>query len=383
MRVPFFRLSFGDAEKKEVLEVLETGWVTSGPKVRQLEERIKKITGAHHAAAVSSGTAGLHLVLETLKLRIADEIITTPYTMAATAEAILYAGARPVFADIDPNTLNIDPVFVEKKINKKTKAIICVDIAGCPCDYQRLKGLARSHNLFLLDDAAHALGAKYRGKSLGSIANATVFSFYSTKNITTGEGGMVVSASKRLIEKIRLLSLHGMTSSGWKRHKGDSWKYDITQLGYKYNLSDLAAALGLGQLNRFKERQRRRTRLAARYLDGLANLAEFVELPCCGEMVQHAWHLFIIRIKPGRWRINRDRLIVELEKRGVGCGVHFIPIYRFSYFKKALNYKPSDFPNCESAFKRVISLPLYPDLSFEEVDYVCEVVTELAKKYQR
>ncbi len=381
MKVPFFRLSFSAEEKHEVLDVIERGWVTSGPKVRELEEMIKNITGAGYAAALSSGTAGLHLALETLNLQTGDEIITTPFTMAGTVQAIIHAGGRPVLADIFQENMNLNPVFVEKAVSKKTKAIVSVDMAGWPCDYERLTSVAQKYGLFLLDDAAHALGAKYRGQPVGRIADATVFSFYSTKNITTGEGGMVVSDSEDFIEKIRSLALHGMTSSGWKRYQGGSWRYDVTELGYKYNLSDLSAALGVGQLKRFEFLQKRRRELAARYLDNLAELSDFIDLPQCEGDMEHAWHLFIIKTIPRRWSISRDMLIEELEKAGVGCSVHFIPVYHFSYFKKILDYRPSDFPASENAFNRVISLPFYPDLTFEEVDYVTQTLKNLCERY--
>nr|MBN2278431.1 DegT/DnrJ/EryC1/StrS aminotransferase family protein [candidate division Zixibacteria bacterium] len=383
MKVPYFRLKFSSSERKEVLDALKTGWVTTGPKTARFEKEIIRLTGARYAAAVSSATAGLHLVMESLRPKAGEQVITTPFTMAATIEAILYSGANPILVDIDPVTLNIDPAAVEKKINKKTRAIAAVDIAGYPCRYDFLGSLAKTHKLFLLDDAAHALWAEFHGRPIGSLADATVFSFYSTKNITTGEGGMVVSNSNRLIEKVRHLSLHGMTSSGYKRYRGGSWKYDIITLGYKYNLPDLAAALGLGQLVNFEKNQARRTRLAERYRANLKNSAEFIELPPEGHNIRQAWHLFIIKLNLKRWKINRDKLIMELEKRGVGCGVHFIPVYRFSYFKKALPFRAKDFPECDKVFKRVISLPLYPDLSLKEVDYVCEVLTDLAAKFAR
>ncbi len=381
MKVPFFRLRLTDVEKKEVNDTLTKGWVTSGPKVRLFEGKICRLAGAKYAAAVASGTAGLHLALESLNLHPGDEIITTPFTMVATIEAILYAGATPVFADIDPVTLNIDTSSVEKKITDRTRAVVSVDIAGCPCDYTKLTRLSRQYKVDLVDDAAHSLGAKFKNKPVGSLADATVFSFYSTKNITTGEGGMVVSDSKRRIDKIKNLSLHGMTSSGWKRYAGGGWKYDITELGYKYNMSDLSAALGLGQLKRFKEMQKKRRQLAERYCENLKCLDEYIELPYRGADMTHAWHLFIIQLKLNRWRLKRDRVINELEKRGVGCGVHFIPVYHFSYFKKTMPYKPSDFPACENAYKRIISLPLYPDLSFKEVDYVCDVLSGLSETF--
>jgi len=381
--VPFFRLAFSNEEKKEIRDVLETGWVTSGPKVKLLEEQVRRLTGARYAAALSSGTAGLHLILESLGIGAGDEVITTPFTMAATVEAIMYTGAKPVLADIDQVSLNIDPGAIEEKISPKTKAVITVDMAGCACDYRELKKLCRKHRLYLIDDAAHSMGGAYNGRTIGSIADATVFSFYSTKNITTGEGGMVVSARRRLIDRIRHLALHGMTSSGWKRYHGGSWRYDITALGYKCNMSDLPAALGVGQMRRFGKLQEKRRKLARRYFDKLKDAADYIELPYYRDFDEHAWHLFIIKIDPRKWRIGRDRIINELEKNGVGCGVHFIPVYRLSYFKKALGYKPADFPHCETAFSRVISLPFYSDLSYREVDYVCDKIKSLAVKFAR
>ncbi|MCX6826384.1 MAG: DegT/DnrJ/EryC1/StrS family aminotransferase, partial [candidate division Zixibacteria bacterium] len=325
----------------------------------------------------------LHLVLKGLKIGKGDEVITTPFTMAATIEAILYTGARPVLIDIDPVTLNINSALIEKYISRKTKAIIAVDIAGWPCDYDNLRRIAQKCKLHLVEDAAHSLGAYYQGKPIGSIAEATVFSFYSTKNITTGEGGMVVTNSKSLADEVRLLALHGMTSSGWKRYSGGGWKYDINNLGFKYNMPDLAAGLGLGQLSRFDNLQKKRTSLAQRYLRHLEPLEDYLELPYRDTRSRHSWHLFIIKLDLCRWRISRDKLINELEKNGVGCSVHFIPIYRFSYFKKILKIQPRQFPFCESAFKRVISLPLFPDLSFREVDYVCDTLRTLTEKYRK
>jgi len=381
LKVPFFRLKLSSVEEREVMKVLRSGWVTTGPAVREFEDRVKKISGARYAVAVSSCTAGLHLALEALDIGPDDEVITTPFTMAATIEAILYCGATPIFADIDPITLNIDPNQIENKISSKTRAIIPVDIAGLPCDYDRLKKLARKDNLFIIEDAAHSLGAEFRGNPVGSLVDMTAFSFYSTKNITTGEGGMVVTNQKRIADKIRRLSLHGMTSSGWKRYSGGGWKYDIIDLGYKYNLSDLAAGLGLGQLERFNAFREKREKLAERYFLGLQDLKEYVELPRVDGKLRHAWHLFIIKIIPEKWKIGRDRIIDELESRGIGCGVHFIPIYHFSYFKKDLKLRRSNFPNTERSFRRVISLPFYFDLSFRQVDHVCAVMRDLVKKY--
>ncbi|SYZ74196.1 conserved hypothetical protein [Candidatus Zixiibacteriota bacterium] len=383
MEVPFFRLRLTSAEKKEVLDVVNSGWVTTGPKARQFEAAISEITGVRYAVAVSSATAGLHLALATLDIGTGDEVITTPYTMAATVEAIIYTGARPIFVDIDPETLNIDAGKIEARISRKTKAIIPVDIAGWPCDYDHLQRISRRNKIPLVQDAAHSFGAAYRNRPVGTHADLTVFSFYSTKNITTGEGGMVVSDKKVLADRIRHLSLHGMTSSGWKRYSGGGWRYDITELGFKYNLSDLSAALGLGQLKRLGEFQKKRSTLAASYFEGLSPLLDYIELPYFDKDSSHTWHLFIIKLHPEKWKISRDRLIEELEKKGIGCGVHFIPISHFSYFRKQLNLRPSDYPESSQAFRRVISLPFYPDLKKSEVAYVCRSLTDLAKKFGR
>jgi perosamine synthetase len=273
--------------------------------------------------------------------------------------------------------MNIDPAIVEPAITKKTKAIITVDISGCPCDYDRLTQISEKYGLFLITDGAHSLGAEYNGRPIGMIADATVFSFYPTKNITTGEGGMVVSNREELTKNVRLLSLHGMTSSGWKRFKGGSWKYDVVAPGYKCNISDINAALGVAQMKRFGEIQKRRENIALRYMKSLKDIEEYIELPYYPENCTHANHLFIIKINNERCPIDRDELIEKLESTGVGCGVHFIPVYHFSYFKKIFNCRPEDFPNCETAFNSVITLPLYPDLKNNEVDYVCETLRDL------
>jgi dTDP-4-amino-4,6-dideoxygalactose transaminase len=370
-------------EHREIEKVLKSGWITTGPAAREFEEKIKKLSGSRFAVAVSSGTAGLHLALAALNVGPGDEVITTPYTMAATIEAILYTGAKPVFVDIDPESLNINPFLIERKISSRSKAILAVDIAGYPCDYDVIMKISRKFNLPVVADAAHSLGAVYRGKSIGSISALTVFSFYSTKNITTGEGGMIVTNNKRLADRVRHLSLHGMTSSGWKRYSGGGWRYDITELGFKYNMSDLPAALGLGQLRRFPKQQKRRTEIAGQYTIGLKDCLDYFELPYFGRESLHAWHLFILRMNRSRWKIGRDRLIDELEKKGVGCGVHFIPIYRFTHFRKTLKLKKSAFPNSEKEFHRVISLPFYPDLRDAEIKYVCESLRQLIRKFGR
>ena len=383
LKVPFFRLKLGPTEKKSVYDVIKSGWLTTGPRVREFQQKVCKLTEAKYAVAVSSGTAGLFLAMKALSIGKGDEVITTAYTMVATVEAILHCGAKPVLVDIDPITLNIDYDSIKKKITKNTKAIITVDIAGWPCDYKPLKKLAKDNKLYLIDDAAHALGCKYGAKPIGSISDLSVFSFYPTKNITSGEGGMAVSNSKKTIKKIKHLSLHAMSSSGWKRYSGGSWKYDVTDLGYKFNLSDLSAGLALGQLKRFETMQNKRVKMAARYKSNLSYLSDYIELPYEDKTSTHAWHLFIIKLNLSKLKITRNRFIAEMEKCGIGCGVHFIPIYHFSYYNKNPKFNIKDFPNCEKSFKRVVSLPFYTDLSIAEVDYVCEVIKKLIKQYKK
>ncbi len=383
MRVPFFRLKFGPAEKKAVGEVIASGWVTTGPKVREFERAFAEFTGTKYAAAVSSGTAGLHLSLRALGIGPGDEVVTTPMTMAATVAAVLYCGAKPVLADIDPASLNIDPAEVERKLTKKTKAIIAVDMAGVPCEYNALRKLTRKRGIKLIEDAAHALGGEYGKMRIGTIADCTVFSFYPTKNITTGEGGMVTTGNKAVAERIRRLSLHGMDSSGWIRYRGGSWRYDIAELGYKYNMAELPAALGLVQLKRFEQFRKKREQLAERYKKGLRDLQDFLEIPAEYSDRISVRHLYIVKLNLKKWRIGRDRVIEELEKRGVGCGVHFIPLYRFKYYRDKLKYGPGDFPNTEASFMRIISLPFYVDLSFKEVDYVCGVFSKLVNRFAK
>ncbi len=383
MKIPFFSLELTSVEEAAVRKVIRSHWLTSGPNVSQFEEKVARLVHAKYAVATSSGTAGLHLALKALDIAPGNEVITTPYTMAATIEAILYCGAKPILADIDPDTLNIDPAQVESKVSRKTRGVVGVDIAGYPCDWQELRRIAREYRLCLIDDAAHSFGATYRGKPIGAWADATVFSFYPTKTITTGEGGMVVSDSQKIAAKVRTLSLHGMSSSGWKRHQGGNWRYDITDLGFKYNMPELSAAVGLAQLTRLSSLEKKRRRLERVYRKRLASLDEYLRLPYTTPDRESSRHLFIIRLNTDRWRISRDRLIFELEKAGIGCGVHYIPVYRFSYYRKMPGFNPWNYPHCEDTFRRVISLPFYPGLKANQVDYIGSTLEKLARKFTR
>jgi dTDP-4-amino-4,6-dideoxygalactose transaminase len=381
--VPFYRPSFGRGELAEVADTIKSGWVTTGKKAHLLEEKIAGYVGAKHAVAVNSCTAALHLLLSAADVGPGDEVITTPYTFASTTEAILYTGARPVYCDINYETLNMEPKTAARKIGRRTKVLLPVHIAGLPVAMDGFVTLSRAYKIKLFDDAAHALGAQYRGKPIGAIGDGSAFSFYATKNLTTGEGGMVTTRHAALAHKIRLLSLHGMSKGAWKRYaKGGSWRYDLLLLGYKYNLSDLAAALGLAQYAHFEAMQKARRSAAARYLRNLADI-EAVRLPAVDEQSVHAWHLFLLRLRLDQLRVGRDRFIAELGQRRIGTSVHFIPFFLHSYYRRQLKLDKRDFPNAYQAFKEVITLPFYPSLKTAEIDYVCDAIADLCKKYRR
>ncbi|MCP4569677.1 MAG: DegT/DnrJ/EryC1/StrS aminotransferase family protein [FCB group bacterium] len=381
--VPFYRQSFGRKEIAEVTDTIKSGWITTGKKARLLEEKICAYVGARQAMAVNSCTAGMHLLLKASGIGPGDEVVTTPYTFASTSEAILYTGAKPVYCDINYDSLNIEADTAAAKLNRRTKAILPVHIAGLPLHMDRFVSLVRSKKIKLFDDAAHAIGASYKGKMIGSIGDGSAFSFYATKNLTTGEGGMVTTRHAGLAKKIKLLSLHAMSKGAWKRYaKGGSWRYDLLDLGYKYNLSDMAASLGLVQFEKFDKLQAARKKAAARYIKNLQDI-DALKMPLVEDCSDHAWHLFILRLRLKQLKINRDHFIDELNKRNIGTSVHFIPLFLQSYYRKNLNLNRRDFPNADKAFREVITLPFFPDLKNAEIDYVCEVIETICRKQKR
>jgi dTDP-4-amino-4,6-dideoxygalactose transaminase len=310
-------------------------------------------------------------------------VITSPYTFAATGEAVLYLGARPVFVDIEPGTLNCDVGAVARAITRRTKVILPVHIAGLPCDMLAIDRLARRAGVAVIDDAAHALGAGIGGRPIGSQGDATCFSFYATKNLTTGEGGMITTDDRRLAERVRRLSLHGLSRDAWKRYtRAGSWRYDIVEIGYKYNMTDVAAAMGLAQLAKFRGMQARRRRLARRYSARLRECDSF-DLPqeVAGRM--HAWHLYILRLRPRTLRIGRDEMIEALRERGIGTSVHFVPLHLHSHYRRALGCRRGDFPCAERESARAISLPLYPGLTEAAQDRVVRSLLDLAHRHRR
>ena len=379
-----FHVPFTDrSEIRQVSDSIRSGWLTTGPKVALLEEKIRERVGARHAVAVNSCTAALHLALAAAGVKRGDEVVTSPYTFAATGEAILYLGARPVFADIDPVTLNIDPEKAARAVTRKTRAIVPVHIAGLACDMKPIMDLGRRRGIPVIDDAAHALGTAIGRHAVGAIADLTCFSFYATKNLTTGEGGMVTLDDRRLAERVRRLSLHGLTHDAWKRYsRAGSWRYDVVELGYKYNMTDLAAALGLAQFARFDRMQARRRRLARRYTRLLAG-EEAYQTPPEAQGTTHAWHLYILRVNRDVLRIGRDQIIEALRDRGIGTSVHFQPLHLFTYYRKNLGHRPGDYPETERQSARAISLPLYPGLSDAAVDRIGATLRDLARRHRR
>jgi dTDP-4-amino-4,6-dideoxygalactose transaminase len=372
-----------EADIQGVVETLRSGWLTTGPRAKAFEKAFAEYIGAPRAVAVNSCTAGLHVALAALGMNPGDEVVTTPYTFVATVETIMASGARPVLVDVEPGSLNIDPSLIEAALGPRTRAIVPVHFAGHPCDMDPILDLARSRGLRVIEDAAHSLPASYKGRTIGTIGDCTAFSFYATKNLTTGEGGMVTTADAELEARMRRLALHGMSGDAWKRYsKGGSWYYEVLDLGFKYNMTDIQASLGLTQLPRLDAYTERRDALVARYRAGLAGVAE-IELPQDPAYGKHAWHLFVIRLRPEMLRIDRGDFIRKLGEMQIGTSVHFIPVPLHPYYRKALDYSPGDLPVAVSNYERAISLPLYPRMTDEDVDYVAEVVSWIAETHRR
>jgi dTDP-4-amino-4,6-dideoxygalactose transaminase len=382
--IAFQKPCVGPEEEAAVLSVLRSGWLTTGEEAAAFEREFAAAVGARHALALSSATAGLHLALEALGTGPGSAVVTSTYTFAATAEVARYLGADPVFVDIDPRTLNMDPARLEEAVlrlereGRKVSAIIPVHVAGLPCDMDAIRGIARGRGISVVEDAAHSFPARLGGGFVGTLGEAGVYSFYATKTITTGEGGMLVTANDEVARRVRVMRLHGIDRDIWNRYKDPaaSWRYDVVAPGYKYNLTDLAAAIGRAQLRKawdFLERRRAIVRRYAAALDG----RDWVETPAWSDV--HAWHLFIIRLRLPRLAIARDRFIQELQARGIGVSVHFIPLHLMTYYRERYGHAPEDFPAALDSFQRCISLPLSPSLTDGEVERVIEAVTEIGQ----
>jgi dTDP-4-amino-4,6-dideoxygalactose transaminase len=375
--LPFSLPEVGQEEIDEVVDTLRSGWLTSGPKVRTFQESFARFTGSEHAVALSSCTAGLHLALLASGIGPGDEVITTPLTFPATISVILHAGATPVLADVSDADYNIDPAHVQEKITPRTKAIMPVHYAGLPCPMDELLKIAAHHGLAVVEDAAHALGAQYRGRPIGAIGDAAVFSFYPIKPITTGQGGMLTTNNADLAERAQLLSLHGLSKGAWDRYgaKG-SWAYEVLAPGFNYVMTDVQAAIGIHQLERAETFQSRRTHLARLYDRLLEDLPE-VSLPPRRSDSIHCWHLYPIRLHVDRLTIDRSAFIEALRERGIGTSVHFIPAHYHPYFRERLQLQDGDFPVAERVFEGLCSLPLYTRMQDADVERVAGAVREI------
>ncbi len=381
--IPFHKPAIGEEEIRSVVETLRSGWLTTGPKVKTFEAEFARYTGSAHAVAVNSATAALHLALEAVGIKSGDEVIVPTMTFTATAEVVLYLGARPVLVDCRTDDLNIDVDRIEAAISNNTKAIIPVHIAGRPCAMDQILSIAQRHGLRVIEDAAHALPASHLGWMVGAIGDITCFSFYATKTITTGEGGMATTDNPEWSERMRMMSLHGISHDAWDRYtEQGSWYYEVVRPGFKYNMTDIAAALGIEQLKRCDDFYQARLRIAQRYDEAFADLPE-IESPAGSSGMQHAWHLYIIQLNLDRINIDRRDFIKALNSRRIGTSVHFIPLHLHPFYKQTYGYRASDFPQASTAFERIVSLPIYPIMTEQDVSYVIGAVRDLVQEYRR
>jgi len=378
--LPFALPDIGEEEINEVVDTLRSGWITTGPKARAFESQFAEFLGGQvQALSVNSATAGLHLALEALGVGPGDRVVTTPFTFTATAEVVRYLGGEVVFADIEPDTLNVDPEQVEAAVHGgPVKAILPVHFAGLGCRMDAIRGIADRVGARVIEDAAHALPATCHGRMVGTLSEATVFSFYATKTITTGEGGMVVTRDPAVAERIRTMRLHGISRDVFDRYSTTtpSWFYEVVAPGYKYNLPDIAAALGIHQLRKARLFQERRHAMARRYFEALVDLP--LQLPAeapPGDL--HAWHLFVVQLDLPRLRIDRNRFIELMAERGIGTSVHFIPLHLQPYWRERYACRPEDYPAASAAFARVVSLPLYTRMTDGDVDRVIAAARDI------
>jgi dTDP-4-amino-4,6-dideoxygalactose transaminase len=384
LNIPFHRPTIGEEEIEEVVTTLRSGWLTTGPRTAQFEQEFKRYVGSPHALAVNSCTAGLHLALAALKIGPGEEVITTPLTFCATVNTIFHVGATPILADIGADG-NIDPACIAKRITDRTRAIIPVHLAGLPCDLKRIWDLARRRGLRVIEDAAHAIGTYYQGTPIGGAdpatrtsSDAVAYSFYATKNLTTGEGGMVTTHDEELAAAMRCLCLHGISRDAWDRYSDrGNWYYEVLARGFKYNLSDIQAAIGLHQLRKLERFIEIRTRLAQRYHSGLIDVAE-VEVPPDTSFGRNAWHLYMLRLNLEQLKIDRAEFIRALFGKGIGASVHFIPIPMHPFFAEHAVRPQNHCPRSLELYPRLVSLPLYPSMTEEQVDFVVGVVKEIA-----
>lgn len=378
MQVPFHKPSIDQDEVEAVKSVLASGWLTTGPVTHEFEKQFAAFIGCKHALAVNSATAALQLAVDALDLEPDDEVLVPTYTFTATAAVVIHAGARPVLCDSAKDTFNICLEDAERRITSKTRAIIPVHIAGQPCDLAAVHALAARHGLRVIEDAAHALPASYHGTRIGAISELTAFSFYATKTLSTGEGGMLTTNDDRYVERASKMRLHGISGDAWRRYtaKG-SWFYDVQYAGYKLNMCDVLAAIGRVQLTKTDRMWERRREIARVYTDAFSRFEELQVPPAEQPDTESAWHLYILRVRPELLTIARDECIRELKEQGIGASVHFIPLHLHSFYAEKYGYRAGDFPNAEDAYSRCFSLPIFPDMTEAEINHVIHNVKSL------
>ena len=369
--IPYGTQWIDDDDINEVVKVLKSDWITTGPKIKEFEDALCSYIGCSYCVAVNSGTSALDIAVQSLELPEGSEVITTPFTFVATSNAIIYNGLKPVFADICSDTFNVNPEDIKRKITKDTKAIIYVDYAGQPCDIKAIREIADEFNLYLIEDACHAIGSEYEGKKVGNFADLTIFSFHPVKHITTGEGGVVVTDDEALYERLSLLRSHGIDKDAQDRYGPDaSWAYDMKYLGRNYRMTDFQAALGISQLKKLDGFIDKRNGLASRYNELLGDI-DVVTLPVTKDNVRHAWHLYTILLDES---INRDEFFKYMRNANIGVNLHYIPVYRHSYYVENFVFDAGDFPVTEDVFKRIITLPLFPRMELKQLEYVVEKI---------
>ncbi|MBA4367285.1 MAG: UDP-4-amino-4,6-dideoxy-N-acetyl-beta-L-altrosamine transaminase [Desulfobacterium sp.] len=378
MYIPYGRQTITEQDIHAVLDVLQADYLTTGPTIEAFETQFSEYVGSSYAIAVSSGTAALHAAMFAIGIGPGDEVIVPPITFAATANAVVYQGATPVFADVSSDTLLIDPFKVIKKITPKTKAIIAVDYAGQPCDYLSLRLIAEQNNLFLISDACHALGAEYRGRRTGSLADITVFSFHPVKHITTGEGGMVTTDQKLLAEKMRLFRNHGINSDHRSRQKTGTWHYEMVELGYNYRISDIQCALGISQLRQLPDFLDARRKIARHYDTAFSGETSIQPLSS-GSDILHAYHLYVVRIDFSKLKVNRKTIFTILHENGIGTNVHYIPVHLHPFYREKFHTRKGLCPVAEKAYDQILSLPIFSSMTSAEADYCSNTLKEVVE----
>jgi UDP-4-amino-4,6-dideoxy-N-acetyl-beta-L-altrosamine transaminase len=380
--IPYARQWINEADIRAVTNVLRSDWLTQGTTVAKFEKAMANYTGAKYAVAVSSGTAALHAACFAAGIKEGDEVITSPITFAASANCVLYCGGKPVFADINPDTWNIDPSEIEKKIAQRTRAIIPVDFAGQPVELDKINKIAHKYNLVVIEDAAHALGAEYKSKKVGGLSDMTIFSFHPVKHITTGEGGMILTDNRDYYQKLLMFRSHGITRDSKFMAKDEgAWYYEMHYLGYNYRLTDIQCALGLSQLKRLNQFIARREAIVKRYNEAFGKIEE-ITIPYEKPDVKSAWHLYIIRLKLDKLKATRRKVFEELRNKKIGVNLHYIPVYRHPYYKR-LGYQRGICPEAEKYYEEAISLPLFAKMTDLDIEYVIKTTGNTIKGHKK